>query len=315
MPSRLNWSDLRLGLIAFGVIAVSVISILLFARVGALHGKTVKLYVTAPDVSGVLKGTDVSLAGKKIGVVRDIRFRPIASDTLQRVLIETDILAERLPLIRGNSLADIRPGGNLIGSPVVYILPGTLAAREVKPGDTLRPRISGRIAAMGKKVDSLAEDLNAVAQTSEALMDKLSDPANSVGAFRTRGIRELRSLTDVTSSYSRRATTGNGTLALARRGDVQGRLTRLLSARDSIALMLSSGNGNLGRFRRDSTLPRELASVRAGIDSLRHLTSGAGSATRLRSDTALKAEIARARAQIDSLMLEVKKHPLKYISF
>ncbi|HMA20789.1 MAG TPA: hypothetical protein VKO87_08290, partial [Gemmatimonadaceae bacterium] len=77
----------------------------------------------------------------------------------------------------------------------------------------------------------------------------------------------------------------------------------------------SSGAGNIGRFRRDSTLPREVARVRAGIDSLRGLTGSAGPLTRLGSDTALKSEIARARLELDSLMKEIKKHPLKYISF
>ena len=54
MASRVHWRDLTIGLAAVTVIVVAVLSILIFARVGAMHGETKKLYVTAPDVTGVL---------------------------------------------------------------------------------------------------------------------------------------------------------------------------------------------------------------------------------------------------------------------
>ena len=316
MASRIHWSDLKTGIAAAAVIAVVVASILLFARVGRLHGKTNKVYVTAPDVTGVLAGTDVWLAGKKVGRVKDVRFLPVTADTLQRVLIEADILADKMPLIRKDSRADIGPGGTLIGSPVVFIKPGTLAAPPLKEGDTVRSRSSSRIAAVGSQVDTLVERLTSLADSSGNLIDKLGDPSNTVGALRTRGVEQLRSMSAVASSFSDRATVGSGTLGLAHRGALGARIGRVIAAKDSIALLLSSGNGNVGRFRRDSTLSRKVASVRAGFDSLRRLMSTPGNGVaRLRSDTALKAEIARGRAELDSLMREIKKHPSKYISF
>ena len=316
MASRIRWSDLKTGIAAAAVIAVVVVSILLFARVGKLHGKTSRLYVTAPDVSGVLAGTDVWLAGKKVGRVKDVRFLPVTSDTLQRVLIETDILVDNMPLIRMNSRADIRPGGTLIGSPVVFIRPGTLATPPLKEGDTIPSRSSSRIAAVGSQVDTLIKHLTTLANSSGELIDKLGDPSNSVGALRTRGVQQLRSMSAVASSFSERATVGNGTIGLAYRGALGARIGRVIAAKDSIALLMSSGNGNIGRFRRDSTLFRKVASVRAGFDSLgRLMSTPGGSVTRLGSDTTLKSEIARARAQLDSLMREIKKHPTRYISF
>ena len=117
MASRVRLSELRIGLLSAAGIIVAVLSILLFARVGALHGDTKSLYVTVDHAPGVLKGTDVWLLGRKIGLVKNITFRPVAVDTLQRVAIETEIMAEYFHLIRKNSIGDIRAGGNLIGSP------------------------------------------------------------------------------------------------------------------------------------------------------------------------------------------------------
>jgi phospholipid/cholesterol/gamma-HCH transport system substrate-binding protein len=316
MASRVHWRDLRIGVAAVVAMAVIVFSILIFARVGALHGDTKRLYVTAPDVTGVLPGTEVWVAGKKVGAVSDVRFRGITTDTLQRVLIETDILTDMFPLIRKDSRANIGPGGTLIGSPVVFIKPGTLRAAPVKEGDTILSRKSSRIAAVGSQVDTLVDDLAALGRSSGQLVDKLGDPTNTVGALRTRGVQQLGKFTGVISSFSDRATRGNGTLGLAYRSDGGTRIRRVLAAKDSIMFLASSGNGSVGRFRRDSTLAREVASVRAGVDSLRRLMSTTNnSVTRLRSDTTLKSEMARARVQLDSLMKDLRKNPKKYISF
>src|SRR5881396_2372807 len=99
MASRVRWSDLKVGLAAAAVLFAAVVSILLFARVGALHGETVQLYVTTADATGVLKGTEVWVAGKRVGLVTAVRFQPVSTDTVQRVLIEADVLKQYLPLI------------------------------------------------------------------------------------------------------------------------------------------------------------------------------------------------------------------------
>jgi phospholipid/cholesterol/gamma-HCH transport system substrate-binding protein len=316
MASRVHWRDLRIGLAAVVTIVVIVFSILIFARVGALHGEKKKLYVTAPDVTGVLPGTEVWVAGKLVGQVADVRFRGVTSDTLQRVLIETDILTEMFPLIRKDSRASVGPGGTLIGSPVVFIKPGTLRAAPVKEGDTIQSAKSSRIAAVGSQIDTLVNDLATLGNSSGKLVDQLGDPTNTVGALRTRGMQQLGKFSGVISSFTERATRGNGTLGLAYRSDGGTRIRRVLAAKDSIMFLVSSGNGTVGRFRRDSTLKREITSVRAGVDSLRRMMSTPGnSVSKLRSDTTLKSEMARARAQIDSVMQDIKKHPKKYISF
>jgi hypothetical protein len=316
MASRVHWRDLTIGLGAVVVITVLVLSILIFARVGALHGETKKLYVTAPDVTGVLPGTEVWVAGKMVGQVLDVRFRAITSDTLQRMLIETKILTEMFPLIRKDSRADIGPGGTLIGSPVVFIKPGTSRAAPVNENDTVPSRSSSRIAAAGAQIDTLVKDLSAVGTAAGKLVDKLGDPTNTVGALRTRGVQQLGEFSGVIASFSDRATRGNGTIGLAYRSDGGTRIRRVLAAKDSIMFLVSSGNGTVGRFRRDSSLARHVASVRAGIDSIRGMMATPGnSVSKLRSDTTLKSEMARARAQIDSVMQDIKKHPGKYISF
>ena len=59
MSRPLPWRNLRVGVIAFIVIVGSALGILLFARVGALHGDTTNIYVVSDDAPGVLAGTEV----------------------------------------------------------------------------------------------------------------------------------------------------------------------------------------------------------------------------------------------------------------
>ena len=116
MPRSHSWSELKVGLISAAVIIAIVLGVLIFARVGALHGKRDQLFVLTDHAPGVLPGTEVWLAGEKIGLVNNIRFRPASTDTSRRVIIELEVLSKYFPQIRKNSHADIRPGGNLIGS-------------------------------------------------------------------------------------------------------------------------------------------------------------------------------------------------------
>jgi ABC-type transport system involved in resistance to organic solvents, periplasmic component len=155
MPREHSWNELKIGIIAGAIVVGVVASILLFARVGALHGDRSQLVILTDHAPGVLPGTEVWVAGEKVGLVKNISFRPVSNDTSRRVAIRADILTKFMPQIRKSAHADIRPGGNLIGSPVVYISSGTPASPEAKSGDTITTKSVGVIKDVGKTSRSL----------------------------------------------------------------------------------------------------------------------------------------------------------------
>src|SRR4051812_4629257 len=63
MPRRATWKDLFIGLLAAGVIAGAALAILIFGRVGRLHGKTVTVYATTDAARGLIPGSEVWLDG------------------------------------------------------------------------------------------------------------------------------------------------------------------------------------------------------------------------------------------------------------
>src|ERR1700682_1265352 len=179
MPRHLHWTELTGGIIATAVIVGLVVVIFRFARVGALHGKKVTLYVLTDDATGVLSGTEVWLGGQKAGLVKDLPFPPPSPDTLERLVIKTEILEEGLPNVRQNSYASIRSGDSMIGAIVVYISPGTAASPQLHDGDTVHVQHHSRIANLAKDVGRIEPAFSELAAQVRDLHAKKSHTAGT----------------------------------------------------------------------------------------------------------------------------------------
>lgn len=314
MPREHRWNELRVGIVSGAAVAALAIGILVFARVGALHGDRSRLFILTDHAPGVLPGTEVWLAGEKIGLVQKIMMRPVSNDTSRRVGIQAEILTKFMPQIRKGAHADIRPGGNLIGSPVVYISSETLAHPEAKDGDTITTKSVGVIKDVGENVSQLVNRLTVLADSGSKAVSMLNSQAGAVGAFARGGLPKLASVGGTFSSLLRQVNTGDGSAGLISRGDIGLRFHSIMASKDSITQMMTTGNGNLGRFHRDSTLGRTIARLKSQVDSLRGMMNNkTGGIGKLKSDSTMAREMARARVQLDSLMKDLKKHPRKYL--
>jgi hypothetical protein len=315
MAREHTWSELRLGVISAAAIVGIIILTLLFARVGGIHGKKVTLYVVTDDATGILSGTEVWLAGQKTGLVKKIEFRPPSVDTMQRLLVKLEVLKSALPNIRKDSWAQIRAGGSLVSTPVVYISAGSLRSPQLHDGDTLRTLDQSKIGDLATQITDVAPKISSLATEVGLLGDKVSQPTGTIGNFRTHGLPALPEFGGTMSRLSAK-TRGNGTIGLAMRHDLMGRASRAMARTDSIRALLASDKGSLGRFRKDTTLVTKAKGVMAELDTLQSLMSDpVGRIAAAHPDSALTRELARNRALLDSLMKDVKKHPLRYIAF
>lgn len=315
MAREHRWSELRVGIISGAAIVALAAGILIFARVGALHGPRSQLVILTDHAPGVLPGTEVWLAGEKIGLVETITMRPVSNDTSKRVAIQSEILDKFMSQIRKNAHADIRPGGNLIGSPVVYISSENLASSpSIKNGDTITTKSVGVIKDVGENVSQLVDRLTVLADSGSKAVSLLSSEASAVGAFTRHGLPKLASVGGTISGLLRQVNTGNGSAGLISRGDLGVKFHSIIASKDSITQMMTTGNGNLGRFHRDSTLMPTIARLKSQVDSLRGMMDNQqGGIGKLKSDSTMAKEMARVRVQLDSLMKDIKKHPRKYL--
>lgn len=316
MPRPRTWRSLIPGLIGLGATVGAAAAVLLFARVGALHGSTVRLYTKTAEARGVIKGTAVWLSGQKVGQVRSIDFLPPATDTSERVLITMDILTDQLQFIRRDAQAQIRAGGTLIGAPVIYLSSTTPASPPVSDGDTLTSLPQGDPEGVASRIATASRDFPAIIENVKALREQLGRTSGTTGAFLNGDELQLDIVRTRTMGLANRALRGNGTVARALNGDLPTRARLALARADSVRTLVSSGAGAVGRFRSDSTLLRTVASVRDDISLARALLDEPrGTAGRVLRDSAMTTELKRVETELGALLADIRKHPIRYIHF
>jgi hypothetical protein len=316
MPRQLHWRELTGGIVAAAAIAAVTIAVLLFARVGGIHGKKVTLYVVTAEAPGILAGTEVWVAGQKEGVVKDVTFQPPTAPESERVVITAEFLAEALPSVRRDSYAQITPGGSLIGTLVVAISPGTATAPPLRAGDTVHARQSGAVANLSEDIGSVGPQFAALGAATKELADKINRPVGTIGNYRASGPADLPDVSAGMSSLSARATNGKGTIGRAMRGELRLRASHAMAAADSIRTLMASNKGSLGRFRRDTTFFTNANHILGEIDTLQVLlVDPVGSFEAAHSDSTLTLQLARTRTLLAALIKDAKSHPLRYIQF
>jgi ABC-type transporter Mla subunit MlaD len=319
MAHQTRWKDLSIGLVsAVGIVTVAAL-ILIFGRVGTLHGKTFDLYVTTDAARGVIRGTEVWLDGQRVGLVRDVVFRSPSVPRRERLVLTLSMLAEAQAHIRVDTRAQVRPGATLIGDQVVYIASGTSRERLVADGDTIRSAEQADLEAMSSDFSIASREFPAIIENVKLLTAQLHSAEGTIGAFGLGGGSEITRLRAKTARLMDRLSDSSSALGLALAngpGLIHERATRAMAQVDSVRALLASDQHSLGRFRRDSTLVRDIAQLRIEMQRIQELANSPdGTIGRLRADSAITRGVHRDLVALDSLFADIKKHPLRYIAF
>jgi phospholipid/cholesterol/gamma-HCH transport system substrate-binding protein len=319
MPRDTHWRSLVPGVLALAALAAIALSVLVFARVGALHGDVMRLYAPTGQARGVLEGTEVWLEGKKIGRVTGVGFAPVTADTSRRLVIVMDVLSEYAHLVRRDSYAQVRTGNSLIGAPVVFITVGSARFAQIANEDTLTTKPQEDAESTTGRFAEASQSFPAIIANVTLLSTQLTTSTGTIGSVLSSG-EGIQPLTRVGGNANRLLThvmTGTGTVGLTLNGGaLQQRVATLRARADSVTRLMSSTDASVGRFRRDSTLMHSLTALRAETDSVSAmLADSRGTAGRVLHDRALLQGVTAARAQIDSVITDVKAHPLRYVAF
>ena len=321
MPRPIKWRALWPGVALAAALVLAVAWVFVYARVGAIRGATYRLFTATNEARGVLKGTEVWLAGQKVGVVSGIAFRPVSTDTLERVMLELQVLKRHRALIRRDSHVQIRPGGTLIGQPVVFVSTGTIDASILEPGDTIAALPQGDTESLVSEMARVGRVFPALAANAKAIRDQLmivSGVARSEDAAEPMELEVLRTRAERLT----RAAQGDGSIGLMLRGGRGGtdaldaRMKSIRASADTLISLLASERTTLGRFRRDTTLAQQVAGLRAEVAELRALASTpVGTVGRARLDDAASLELAELERRLAALIDDIKRRPQRYLHF
>jgi ABC-type transporter Mla subunit MlaD len=320
VPARSKrWTTLIPGLLVLTALAVGVVVVLAYARVGALHGDTYRLYTVTGEARGIMRGSEVWLAGQKVGVVADIDFRAVSADTMSRVRLALDILEPYRDQLRGDSYAQIRRGGTLLGSPVVYVVPGTPRAAVLATGSTIPGRGQVDAEAISSEIAIASRQFPEIIRNVKRINAELERVSGSVSGEDREAAITVGDVSGRAASLRRRLTNGSGSLAAALHADaaLRQRAHRVVARADSLRAALGAGRGTVGRLAADSSaLLRELSDLRNELSIVRALLAESrGTAGRLLHDSALVRQLGALERQIGATMEDVKRDPTRYIAF
>jgi len=319
MPRRASWRELTVGLIALALLACVGLGVLLFARIVQLHGDTFRLYALTGEARGVIRGSEVWLAGQKVGVVKDVAFMPPTAPASSRILIGMEVLSTAQQGIRRNSTAQVRAGGTLIGAPVVYLTIGTSTAPVVSSGDTIRALPQSDMETVSSEFAIASREFPAILDNIKLLNKQLHSVQGTLGAFGIEhgGVQFARAQARL-GQLSAAMQQPNGTigLAMSSRTLLVARAHQAMARADSVRALLNSDSSSLGRFRRDSSMLHTVSDIRSELDIVQaRMTSKSGTLGRARSDSALFGAIASTRREMTLIMADIKRHPLRYVHF
>jgi hypothetical protein len=319
MPRHAKWKDLRIGIAAAVAIAAATLAVLFFARVGRLRGETFRLFVRVGSARNLMKGSEVWVGGQRVGRVADIRFLPPRGDSAEALVIEMEVLKRHRHAIRRDSRAQVRTGARLIAAPVVAIDPGTVTARVVGEGDTLRAGGQGDLEGMMGRFSDASRQFPAVIADVKRVNEQLRSSGGTIGAFGSeRGGVELAAVRARGGRLAASLTQGRGTLGrmLGARGGLMERAKVALARADSVQELLSSPDAALGRFRRDSTLRSTIGDIQNELSIVRTLLdSASGTAGRIKHDRAIVESLMEAEREMGEIKADIRRRPFRYLNF
>jgi ABC-type transporter Mla subunit MlaD len=308
------WRKLTGGIIALVAMIGGALAIIAFARVGSLRGETYSAYIVADQANGILKGTDVWLQGQKVGVVKDVGFRALSTDSAVQTVLQMEVMSQYKQFIRKDSRVEFKPGSTYLGAQVVALRIGSHTAPVLEAGDTLT-----RVSVIDPEVRSnelteAGQDFPEIVSSLRAIGSDLSKTQTQVGNLRDRS--GLHLIMTHVAQFEKRNAGRKGMLSLLARDNALAQSARVVITRADSLLEITQELGTMKRYKADTGLRAALASTRAQLDSVRvRISREDGAAGRFVSDNALQSDLEVLSDQITRTLAHFSRRPERYSPF
>jgi len=299
--SKIRWSQLKVGVIAFS--AVIILALLIFLLTGSRgifeHNETIRTYLD--DAAGIAESTPVRLNGILVGAVQAVSLSG-SKDPKRAVQFEMAIEGKFLKEIPEDSTAEIS-AANLLGDKFVNITKGR-SANPVKPGAEIRSLVGQDIPELMAQSANLLDTLQDISKRADAILADVDAGKGNLGKLlrdeelynRLDGIalEGQQLLADVRN--------GKGTLSKLLYDDALYEEVRAPIKRiDAMLADLQQGNGTAGKLLKD---PQLYDAAQQTIAEMRRLTqelnAGKGTAGKLLKDEKLYDQLNALAAKLDT---------------
>jgi len=278
---KLGFSQLRVGI--FVLFGLAVLAFLILNSTGDFNPfeKKLRLKARFAAADGLREGSEVQLAGVRIGKVDDVVLLPPDTEEDYKVeaimLVDNDLngrpISER---IRTDSTAQLVATSILANDKVINVTPGSTQGTPVSDNHVLPSKEAMSINQLTKTGNDLLQQINKIAVPATEILDKANKGEGTLGRivndeslYRNLDstVAETRLTMTKLQTTLEKVNTGKGTAGkLLNDSALYDSLNRTVTQLESISSDIRAGRGSAGKFITDDALYNE---TRAAIIDLR----------------------------------------------
>ena len=291
-PARktIGLSELRVGLLV--LVSIAILIFLILNATGDINPFARKLHVKAQfaNADGLRPGSEVRLAGVRVGKVDEVRLLPPTEDPAApkvEAILSIDNKIDGRPAnerIRTDSKAQLGSPSLLGNEKLINITPGTALGQPVQENALL-------------------------ASSSEGGISTLTESGNEL-------IQRLNKISDQVSDIVRKVNEGQGTLGrMVNDEALYNNLNATISDTREVMRLIRTGQGSAGKFLNDPSLYNNLNSTVTQLQAIAtDLRRGRGTAGKLFTDETLYNEarsavsrLNQSTEQINSIVTDIRQ--------
>ena len=286
-------SELRVGFLV--LVSIAILIIVIFAVSGdlSIFGQKTLVKTDMSSVDGLRKGAEVRLSGKKIGSVKEIKFKDIPTDPKAQnnmeIVMELDSKLDGRPTserVRTDSLAVLKSAG-VLGDNVIDIIPGTLSGQPIKDGDRINSLAQKSVGDIINASQTAVANLNEISSDIKEMTQRIKEGKGTAGRF----------LNDETLYLN---------------------INKAILEAETLVKAIRQGEGSAGRLINDPALYNQATDILAqfkqlGNDVAAQLNEGKGTIGKLYKDeeiynraNALVAKFDATTVRLDSVIAKVE---------
>ncbi|MEQ1763241.1 MAG: MlaD family protein [Pyrinomonadaceae bacterium] len=278
---KLTFSQLRVGI--FVLAGLAVLAFLVLNSTGDFNPfeKKLRLKARFAAADGLKEGSDVQIAGVRIGKVESVSLLP--PDTpedskIEAVLSVNSELNDR-PItdrIRSDSTAQLIAVSVLANDKIINITPGTQKGSPVSEGHVLESTEAISINQLTKTGNDLLQQINKIAVPANEILNKANQGEGTLGAlvndeslYRNLDATVAETKLTITKLQTtlEKVNRGEGTAGkLLNDAELYNNLNKTVTQLEAISTDIRAGRGTAGKFVTDDALYNE---TRAAIIDLR----------------------------------------------
>jgi phospholipid/cholesterol/gamma-HCH transport system substrate-binding protein len=334
----LAWSQLKIGILAVGALALATMLILAVGGQGGFSWERYALKTRFTDVKGLKSGAVVRIAGVDVGKVTGVQFvRDQVEVTLevndshqQRITERSRAMIGSLSLL-GEPIIDISPATE--GRPLQeweYIpsarAPGQIAdvteeaSQSLEQVSALLEDIRAGRGSVGKLVteDELYRELTTLVSNAEIVAANLRNGKGTLGMMLNdpAAYKQMNTALANIQETTRRINAGEGSLGKLLTDEAMANsLTSATGSAREILGGLQRGEGTAGKLLTDEQLYERFNGLMARMDAvMKGIESGQGTAGALLQDKQLYENMNTTVSEVRALIAEIRKDPKKYLN-